>query len=357
MGLKTRFDKLSLFWKLYIIIVALLVVVVGLAELVLENLAKMILSAMYGEFLVWHEVIMWIISVLVPSLACGYILSRHLSRKLEDMVTISEALARGNIGMRLPVIGNDNDAFDKLARSFNNMVDTIDRQLQNERRLLVDISHELRSPLTRMTIAVELLQSEENAPKDIRTLLRLEKEILRMNELVELLLSQSPGHVGKDIPTEEVDLRRMLIELTQDFLFQERASGKIVICRIPDELKMTGNELLLRRMVGNIIANALFHSRNGSEVFLTAAEHENRIEIVIRDFGPGVPEENLKDIFRAFYRVDSSRARKDGGTGLGLALAREASLSHSGDIVARNVHPGLEVTVTLPFHKHPCKKG
>ena len=350
MSMKTRFDKLPLFWKIYIIIAALLVAVVGFAELILENLAKMILTARYGEFLLWHEIIMWIVGILVPCLVCGYIISRHLSRKLENIAAVSEALARGNLRVRLPVIDNDKDAFDKLFRSFNDMADVIDRRLQNERRLLIDVSHELRSPLTRMMIATELMLDQERASKNIHLLQRLEKEITRMSELIELLLSQSPNHGGRHVPMATVDLRHTLIELAQDFSFQGRAFDKDVICRAPDELKMNGNELLLRQMIGNIVANAIFYAPDKSEVVLSVVVHDDELEIVIRDYGPGVPDESLADIFRAFYRVDSSRARQGGGAGLGLALAREAALVHGGDISARNADPGLEVTIMLPLN-------
>ena len=355
MNLKKGFNRLPLFWKVYIIIVALLVTVVGFAELVLENLAKMILTEMYGKFLIWHEIIVWIVGILLPCLVCGYILSHHLSRKLENMANVSEALARGNLKVRLPVIDNDRDAFDKLFKSFNEMADAIDRRLENERRLLIDVSHELRSPLTRMAITAELLLNQESDPKNIDLLERLEKEIGRMNELIELLLSQSPNHTGNNVPMAEIDLRYTLIELAQDFSFQGKPSGKNVVCRVPDELKTVGNELLLKQMIGNIIANAIFYAPAGSEILISAVAHENGLEIVIRDYGPGVPEESLADIFRAFYRVDSSRARQDGGAGLGLALAREAALVHGGDIGARNAEPGLEVQIILPLNSRDGK--
>ncbi len=349
MSLKTRFDNLPLFWKVYIIIVALLVVVVALAEFVLENLAEMALTALYGPFLPWHEFIIWIVSILIPSLACGYILSRHLSKKLEGMATASQALARGNLEIRLPTIHNDKDDFDKLARSFNEMADAIDRQLQNERRLLIDISHELRSPLTRMTIATELLLKREESPENTRILTRLEKELLRMNELVELLLSQSPNHAGREVATAPVDLHRILLDLAQDFSFQGQHLVKAVICRMPQHLMVRGNAMLLQRMAGNILSNALFYTPPGTDVLLTAEILPDHLKITVRDSGPGVPEESLEDIFRAFYRVDSARARIHGGAGLGLALAREAVFAHKGYIQAKNAHPGLEVTVFLPL--------
>ena len=350
MSLKTRFSSLSLFWKVYIVIVVLPVAVVSLVELVLENLVEMALVAMYGQFRPWHEAILWAISILVPALACGYILSKHLSSKLERMVKVSRALAGGNMKIRLDVIGNEQDAFDQLARSFNEMADAIEKQLENERRLLVDISHELRSPLTRMTIAVELLLRDRDFEKNRHIVVRLEKELLHMNELIGLLLAQSPNNPNSRTETETTDLGKILAELAADFSFQGQHMNKKIVAEIPDSLVISGNPNLLQRLFGNILSNAVFYSPTNSEILLQVQPVEENLEISIRDFGQGVPEESLEDIFRAFYRVDSSRARKDGGTGLGLALAREAALAHGGDISAKNAAPGLEVTVTLPVN-------
>lgn len=349
MSLKKKFNALPLFWKVCILIVSLIAGVVALSELVLSSITRMVLASFSGQFMPWHEALIWTISIIVPSITCGYILSRNLSGKLEDMAFLSTALARGNLEVRLPVIHNDKDAFDKLARSFNEMADAIERQLQNERQLLMDISHELRSPLTRITLATELLVGNEPSRHYSPALTQLEKEVFRMNELLEMVLSQSAGHSGKTISTEALDLRDMLVQLACDFSFQGTPHGKKVICRVEDALMFKGNAMLLLQMVGNILSNAIFYAPNNSEVFLIAMPYTDHIEITIRDLGPGVPEESLKDIFRAFYRVDSARAHSDGGAGLGLALAREAALAHDGDIRARNAHPGLEVIIILPL--------
>lgn len=349
MNLKARFNMLPLFWKVYIVIVSLLVIIVTLVEVVLENLAKMALTAMYGNFEVWHEVILWIISIFIPALACGYILSKHLSSRLERMTKVSQALARGNMKMRLDTINNDQDAFDLLATSFNEMADAIERQLENERRLLVDISHELRSPLTRMTIAIELLLRNEETDKNRTIIVRLEKELQHMNELIGLLLAQSRDNTGLKTESRKINLGRMLLELAADFSFQGQPMNKKVVTRIPENLIINGNYNLLQRLFGNLLSNAIFYTPPNSDVQLFVQMDEEKLEITVRDFGPGVPEESLEDIFRAFYRVDSSRAKKDGGTGLGLALAREAALIHEGDIRAGNANPGLEMIVTLPI--------
>ncbi|WAW10092.1 ATP-binding protein [Oxalobacter vibrioformis] len=349
MSLKTRFNALPLFWRVYLIIVSLLVFVVAFAELVLENLTEILLPDIYEKYESWFEPVLWAFGILVPALACGYILSKTLSSKLEKMAKVSQAIARGNMKIRLDTINNDQDAFDLLARSFNEMADAIEKQLENERRLLVDISHELRSPLTRITIATELLLRNGETGKDRQIIVRLEKELQHMNELIGLLLAQSRDSSGLRIESRKVDLGKILAELVADFSFQGQPMNKKVVTQLPASLTVSGNDNLLQRLFGNILSNAIFYTPPNSDVLLSVERDEEKLEITVRDFGPGVPEESLEDIFRAFYRVDSSRARKDGGTGLGLALAREAALAHEGDIMARNANPGLEVIVTLPI--------
>lgn len=347
--IKARLQALPLFWKVYGFIVGLLIVVVALAEFILEPIAESLLAGIYGGFRPWHEAVIWAITILLPSLACGYILSKILSVKLNRLVKASRTLARGNLEVRLPAKGNDKDSFDVLARSFNDMAEAIETQRQNGRRLLADISHELRSPLTRMTVATELLNRRHTDETSLAITLRLEKEVSQMNEMVALLLAQARDRLTS-ADNRVLDLRKILLELADDFAFQGEMRHIKIQTRIEGDLAVHGNAMSLGRMLGNILANAIFYSSPNSQVNLEARQADQDIIISIRDFGPGVSEDQLEDIFRAFYRVDSSRARTSGGAGLGLALAREAAIQHGGNIVAVNAQPGLRVTVTLPAY-------
>jgi two-component system sensor histidine kinase CpxA len=348
--IKDRINAIPLYWKVYIFIVALLIFVIGVVELVFEPFAERMLEELYGGFRPWHEVAIWAGSILIPSLACGYVLSKILSIKLEKMVKASKALARGNLEVRLPVNGNDKDAFDILAHSFNEMAQAIKMQQQNERRLLADISHELRSPLTRMTVAAELLGRRHNDKESVTIFLRLEKELAQMNEMVSLLLKQARDKFLASGDNAIIEIGKIIGDLTEDFVFQGEIENKKIKARIIDGLKVYGNAKQLERMFGNILSNAIFYSPADSLIHLDTRLYDAVIHISIRDYGPGVPEEQLEDIFRAFYRVDNSRTRTSGGVGLGLAVAREAAIQHGGNIVARNAEPGLQVTITLPLY-------
>jgi two-component system sensor histidine kinase CpxA len=290
------------------------------------------------------------VSILIPSLAYGYILSKILSDKLGKMAKASKALARGNLEVRLPENGNARDAFDVLANSFNEMADAIKTQQHNDRRLLADISHELRSPLTRMAVAADLLNLQHKDEESVEITLRLEKEIRQMNEFISLLMGQARDKLLYSDRKKALNLEKILTELADDFSFQGEMQRIRMKTTIEDGLVVYGNALMLERMFGNILSNAIFYSPPDNVIELDAKRNGDTISVVIRDFGPGVPEDQLEEIFRAFYRVDSSRARTSGGVGLGLALAREAAILFGGNIVACNAHPGLRVMTTLPFY-------
>ena len=346
--IEDRLNTMPLFWKVYAFIVVLLIFVVGLVEIIFEPFAKKMLDGIYDGFQPWHEAVIWAVSILIPSLACGYVLSKILSVKLEKMVKASKALARGNLEVRLPVKGNDKDAFDILAQRFNEMTLAVKTQQQNERRLLADISHELRSPLTRMTVALELLGRKHKDQETVAIALRMEKDLTQMNEMVALLLEQARDTLL--IPSRHgiVEVSKMIADLTEDFTFQGEIENKRIKVNIAAGLNVYGYSMQLERMFSTILSNAIFYTPANSVIYVDACLDGENIRTSIRDHGPGVPEEQLKDIFRAFYRVDSSRSRTSGGVGLGLAVAREAAIQHGGNIVARNVNPGLQVTVTLP---------
>lgn len=352
MNLKKQFDAIPLFWKINIGIILLMIIIEGFTELVFEGLTADILVDLYGGFLPWHIFVVRTISILLPSIIAGYVISVYLSNRLDRMALASEAIAHGDLNTRLPTTNNQKNAFDNLSRSFNAMADAIERQLQNERRLKIDISHELRSPLTRLLIAAETLRLRKQDERDSTAIARIEKEGRHMRDLIGLLLSWSQDHSEGIFDPEPVQLMVLLPELADDFSFLGRQENKKIMLHAEGELIIKGNAMLLRRMLSNIMSNAIFFTPQNTEIHINAQQTEREIVISIRDFGPGVPEENLKDIFQTFYRVDMSRTRLSGGVGLGLALAREAAHAHGGEIEARNVDPGLEITIRLPNLKN-----
>ncbi|MDR1312822.1 MAG: HAMP domain-containing protein [Deltaproteobacteria bacterium] len=354
--MKARLNAAPLFWKAFALLSGLLAFVVGAVELIGEPLAVMALGGRAGGFWFWEEAALWVFWIVFPSLACGWFLSRLLTGKLDRIAKASRAIARGNLDIRLPVAGNGNDAFDVLARSFNVMAETIKSQRQNERRLLADISHELRSPLTRISVAAEIIgrsrRGGEKAEEDETVFMarRLSKEVARMEKMIALLLETSRDRALAPGGNGPVDIGKTAEDLAEDFSFQGENSGRWVSVDKLGDLAVYGNGPRLERMLGNIIANGMFYGPEGGEVKVACRLMGGTVHVSVRDFGPGVPEGELEDIFHAFYRVDGSRARASGGVGLGLALARETAVQHGGNVVAENALPGLKVTVTLPAY-------
>jgi two-component system sensor histidine kinase CpxA len=244
--------------------------------------------------------------------------------------------------------GNPANPFDELAASFNIMADSIERQLAHERRLIVDIGHELRSPLARMAIAGELIE-RETSPAGKATLARLEKDIHYVSELLAAMLAQGRERNIDMLEEENIEVGQSLTELVDDYLFQRGSQGKRVETRCDQRMETRGNKFIFRRIVGNVLSNSLFYSPPGGLVEVSAKAEAGHAKIVVRDHGPGVPEHLLEDIFRPFFRVDDARVRTNGGAGLGLALARAEATRLGGRIIAENAHPGLRVSIYFPL--------
>jgi two-component system sensor histidine kinase CpxA len=273
-----------------------------------------------------------------------YLLAVHLASPLRGLRRVLEKFGRGDLGIRYHLARRDE--IGELARAFNGMADQITTLLAAERRLLQDVSHELRSPLARLGFAVELART---SPDREAALGRIRKEADRLNHLVDelLQLTRAEGDPGAR-NLEDVDLGKLLRELIADCALEADAQG----CRLTlaDEraVVVTGDRELLRRACENVLRNAIRHAPTASTVEVELARQDGRAAVTVRDRGPGVPREALGAIFRPFYRVEHDRDRSSGGIGLGLAIARRAVELHQGAIAAYNADPGLVVALELP---------
>ena len=346
MLIKEKWRKLTLFWKIYLIAVLLIAVVVTLVEGLAEFVVEPWLFDATGIHAGWQEFVYWIIGVIVPTIVVAQLLTGYLSRKFTSIALAAQKIARGDLDTRLEV-ENENDALGKMSTSFNQMAEDLQRLVSNERRLLADISHELRSPLARMSLSLELV-NRHSRPEIAPYLDRMENEINRMNEMVGLLLEHGRKSLGYEA-MERLDISELINESCGDFRFQAEQEGKRLNCKIEPGLAAWGNAFQLQLMFGNILSNALrYTASNDGQVDLHARREGANLKISIRDYGPGVPVESLENIFRAFYRTDDSRNRDSGGVGLGLAIAKQAVLSCGGTIRAFNCSPGLQIDVMLP---------
>jgi len=273
-----------------------------------------------------------------------YWLAFHLTSPLRALQKAVERFGAGDLSAR--VGSTRRDEFGQLARTFDRMAGRIETLLAAERRLLLDISHELRSPLARLGVAVELARSGEHLDSNLN---RIQKESDRLNSLVgELLQVTRAEGDPNSLRHDPIRFDELVSQLVDDAQIEASAHGCALEYAHREPVTVEGDPELLRRAVENVIRNAIRYSPADEPVEVSLARQDGRVVLDVRDRGPGVPEEALSRIFDAFYRVDSDRNRVSGGIGLGLSIARRAIQLHKGTIRARNVQPGLEVELELP---------
>jgi signal transduction histidine kinase len=246
---------------------------------------------------------------------------------------------------------NRRDEIGQLGSSFNEMAERLQRMIVSERRLLADISHELRSPLARLKFAVKLARTsaDTNAAFD-----RINRDVDRIAALVAgivevTLVEGDPVTQGVEI----VQIGDVLDEVIRDCTLEAEVRGCRIDLRGRSTGEVLGNRELLRRAVENVMRNAIRYSPERSTIDVCLVEDPDAAKIAIRDYGPGVPEGTLTKIFDPFFRVEEARDALGGGSGLGLSIAKRAVEVHHGTIGAENALPGLRVKIKVPLFKAP----
>jgi len=274
------------------------------------------------------------LGLLAIAIALGaYPIVRRITRRLERLQTQVEALGAGDLTVRVEVEGRDEVA--QLARSFNHAADRIARLVNAQRTMLAGASHELRSPLARMRMAIELLPHAERPELQGR----LTQDIAELDALIgELLLASRLDALEHLEHTEEIDLLALLAE--------EGARSAAEVSGSP--VCIQGDPRMLRRLLRNLFENAQRYAAGSSIEASVVPLHPSGARLCIADRGPGVPEQERERIFAPFYRPTGMRERGDGGVGLGLALVRQIARHHGGDVRCVPRHGGgtcFEVTL------------
>lgn len=282
--------------------------------------------------------------VLVIVIGLCYGLTYHLTSPLRGLQRALEKFGQGDLAARAPE--SRHDELGDLARTFNRMADRIQKLVSARHRLLLDISHELRSPLTRLSVAVELARTAEGGAPPLD---RIQKEADRLNQLIGQMLEAARLENDPALrKLEAVRLDQLIGGLVEDCSIEAQAHECSIELQPPPNVLVEGDSELLRRAIENVLRNAIRYAPSQSKVEVVVENGGGRARVTVRDYGPGVPDSSLDHLFDPFYRVDTDRNRASGGAGLGLSIARRAVELHLGSLRASNADPGLLVEIELP---------
>lgn len=300
----------------------------------------------------YHSISIWqLLAALGISFLVCFALAWYLTRPIQQLQRATKAIAKGDLQARAKdFIGKRSDEFHDLAEDFDLMADRINRIIMSQKRLLSDVSHELRSPLTRMQIAASLAQKHTTS-ECANHINRIEVEVERLDELIGELLQVAAlerGHQHNNPDTFVVN--DLLDVIISDAQFEATANNKeVVLSEDNPTINFTGFYNLLARAVENIIRNAIRHTPDNTKITVQIKNAGRQFLIIITDQGQGIEEAHLEKIFEPFYRPTEARERSSGGTGLGLTIAKRGVEVNGGRIAAENApNGGLQVTITLP---------
>jgi two-component system sensor histidine kinase CpxA len=302
---------------------------------------------------IWH--LFTLEGLIAALLISGFIcfgLAYYLGFPLRRMRMVTQGLAAGDLHSRVgPCLGRRKDEMGALARDFDRMAERLQALIEDQQRLLRDVSHELRSPLARLQAALGLARQriDGHASEEMD---RIERETERLNDLIGQVLSlASMATEPQDGGREPVDLGALLQAVARDAAFEAESRRRRVTVDVGASLTVAADPALLHSAIENVVRNAIRYTAEGTAVELSLGYDEGRKRAVIRvrDHGSGVDESMLVKIFEPFFRANEARDRQSGGRGLGLAIARRAVELHGGTIEAANAPGGgLEVSIRLP---------
>ena len=291
-----------------------------------------------------------VVTALLSGLLC-YWLARYLLKPVQHLRDATQDFAAGNFDHRVaPELGNRRDEIAELAGDFDQMAERVEQLMSSQMTLLADVSHELRSPLARMMVALELAEKKRSGETSVE-FERIGLEVDRMNHLVAQILSITRMESGTgQVLMESIDLNELLENLVANCNFEIKTERKRVILQNNQSAEITGDPELIASAIENVIRNAARHTEQGEAVDISLTRNQNTAIITIRDHGPGLPPDMLDRVFNPFVRVGESRDRNTGGYGLGLSIAKRAIKLHKGKITARNEpDAGLQVIIDLPL--------
>lgn len=290
------------------------------------------------------------IPTLISFILC-LLLAHSFSKPVRLIKKAATKLGQGDFDTRVDGVSQLNGELGQLANSFNKMAAQLQQNQSAQQRLLGDVSHELRSPMTRLQMALGLAQ-QESTTKQAREqyLQRCQREIERLDHMIENVLALSRlENTLHTVESEQVNFIALVKNIINDEQFIANKKSIIIKMNTPNDMIISADQTLLTSAISNVLSNAVKYSPEQSTIEVTLSIDKHNVTLIISDCGDGVPEQALVRLFTPFYRVNLARDRSTGGTGLGLAIAKQAILSHHGEIFAKNnATKGLSVIIRLP---------
>ena len=284
----------------------------------------------------------------VASLIFAALLAWYFARPIRNLRGAFDAVANGRLETRIgPAMAGRNDELAELGHDFDRMAARLQGLMESQRRLLHDVSHELRSPLARLQAATDLMRQQPGRAAELID--QLERDTARMDALVGELLTLArldSGMAGR--MDEKVELREVFDHIVSDAQFEAQSKQCMIDIDLPECIPIKGNHELIFRALENVVRNAVLHSPAGTRIVVTATRDVSGPWLItVYDQGSGVPPDELETIFEPFYRGKKSGGQS--GYGLGLAMTRRVIQAHGGKVTASNhAEGGLAIAIVLP---------
>ena len=297
-------------------------------------------NSFFFDYRPWLTVVL---AVALISIACWLPLIRGLTRAIGQMTTATGQIAEGRFEVELPV--KRTDELGQLSASINQMARRLADFVHGQRRFLSDIAHELCSPVARMQAALGILE-QHASEKDAAYVADVTEDLNHMSSLINELLSFSKAQLSP----EGAQLTRVNVaDTVRRVLDRERSDEAVIENRIREDVEVIAQPEYLFRSLSNLVRNAIRYAAHGGPIVLAANRGKGQVSITVSDNGPGLPETELQNVFKPFYRPEFARQRETGGTGLGLAIVKSCVESCGGAVECRRRSPrGLEVEIRLP---------
>ena len=305
--------------------------------------------------------ILWTLKLgTIFSAVICFLIAHYLTKPIARLRDATHQLARGNLDIHAAEnLGNRRDEIADLVRDFDSMAGELRVLIQSERDLLSGVSHELRSPIARIRLALTLARQSDD-PERREMLDRIEQDTIQLDSMLERILALARLESGQHKPQfEPLSLNEIVDDVLYDAKFEAASTDATITYEGEEGIQVNGDEGLLHSAIENLVRNAIFYSGENGRIEVQLKRSQGKACLTVRDNGPGVPEDKLALIFKPFYRVDDARGTATGGMGLGLAIVRNAVSAHGGDVMVKNVMPhGFEITFTIPlFPGPPATRG